>query len=89
MLSGESYAVQWISGCFPALTVTAMIGYLIALDRLIGMLDRPTLGAELWQRAGFAAAVLGATAAFLHPWQGIELAVALLVGVPGNTLRVG
>ena len=91
-LTGESYAVQWISGYFPiALTVTAMIGYLIALERLIGTLDRPTLGAERVRRAppsrrlrargaGFAAAALGATAAFLHPWQGIELAV-LTVGV--------
>ena len=80
LLSGESYAVQWISGYFPiALTVTAMIGYLIALERLMGTLDRPTLGAELLQRAGFAAAALGATAAFLHPWQGTELAV-LTVG---------
>jgi hypothetical protein len=80
-LTGESYAVQWISGDFPkALTVTAMIGYLIALERLMGTLHRPTLGAELWQPAGFAAAALGATAAFLHPWQGTELAV-LTVGV--------
>ena len=80
-LTNESYAVQWISGDFPkALTVTAMIGYLIALERLLGTLDRPTLGAELLQPAGFAAAALGATAAFLHPWQGTELAV-LTVGV--------
>ena len=80
-LTDESYAVQWISGYFPvALTVTAMIGYLIALERLMETLDRPTLGAELLQRAGFAAAALGATAAFLHPWQGTELAV-LTVGV--------
>jgi hypothetical protein len=79
-LFGESYAVQWISGSFPvALTVTAMIGYLIALERLMGTPDRPTLGGELWQRAGFAAAALGATAALLHPWQGTELAV-LTVG---------
>jgi hypothetical protein len=75
-LTGQSYAVQWISGYFPiALTVTAMIGYLIALERLMGTLDRPTLGGELLQRAGFAAAALGATAALLHPWQGIQLAV--------------
>ena len=81
VLIGESYAVRWISGYFPiALTVTAMIGYLVALERLMGTLDRPTLGAELLQRAGFAAAALGATAAFLHPWQGTELAV-LTVGV--------
>jgi hypothetical protein len=81
LLTGESYAVQWISGYFPiALTVTAMIGYLIALERLMVTLDRPTLGAELLQPAGFAAAALGATAAFLHPWQGIELAV-LTVGL--------
>jgi hypothetical protein len=80
-LTGESYAVQWISGYFPiALTVTAMIGYLIALERLMGTLDRLTLRAELLQRAGFAAAALGATAGFLHPWQGIELAV-LTVGL--------
>lgn len=80
-LTGESYAVQWISGDFPkALTVIAMIGYLIVLERLIGTHDRPTLGAELLQPAGFAAAALGATAAFLHPWQGTELAV-LTVGV--------
>jgi hypothetical protein len=80
-LTGESYAVQWISGYFPiALTVTAMIGYLIALERLMGTPDRPTLRAELLQRSGFAAAALGATAAFLHPWQGTELAV-LTVGV--------
>ena len=45
-LTGESYAIQWISGYFPTgLTVTAMIGYLIALERLMGALDRPTLGA--------------------------------------------
>lgn len=81
LLSGESFAVQWISGYFPiALTVTAMIGYLIALERLMGTLDRPTLGAEFLRRAGFAAAALGATAAFLHPWQGTELAV-LTVGL--------
>jgi hypothetical protein len=80
-LTGESYAIQWISGAFPiGLTVTAMIGYLIALERLMGALDRPTLGAEFLQPAGFAAAALGATAAFLHPWQGTELAV-LTVGV--------
>jgi hypothetical protein len=80
-LTGESYAVHWISGYFPiALTVTAMIGYLIALERLMGTLERPTLGGELLQRAGFAAAALGATAALLHPWQGTELAV-LTVGV--------
>ena len=66
---------------FPiGLTVTAMIGYLIALERLMGTRRRPTLGAELLQPAGFAAAALGATAALLHPWQGIELAV-LTVGV--------
>ena len=53
-LTDESYAVQWISGYFPvALTVTAMIGYLIALERLMETLDRPTLGAELLQRGGF------------------------------------
>ena len=70
-LTGESYAVQWISGYFPiALTVTAMIGYLIALERLMGTLDRPTLGAELLQRAGFAAAALGATAALPAPLAG-------------------
>lgn len=80
-LNGESYAVQWISGYFPiALTVTAMIGYLIVLERLLGTLDRPTVGGELLQRAGFAAAALGATAALLHPWQGTELAI-LTVGV--------
>jgi hypothetical protein len=90
-LTGESYAVEWISGYFPiALTVTAMIGYVIALERLMGTLRRPTLGAELLLRAppagrlrargaGFAAAAFGATAAFLHPWQGAELAV-LTVG---------
>ena len=81
LLTGESYAVQWISGYFPiALTVTAMIGYLIALERLMGTPDRPTLGAELFQPAGLAAAALGSTAAFLHPWQGTELAV-LTVGL--------
>ena len=81
-LSGESYAVQWISGYFPvALTVAAMIGYVIALERLMGERDRPTLGAELLQRTGFAAAALGATATLLHPWQGIELAV-LTAGLP-------
>jgi hypothetical protein len=75
-LTGESYAVQWINGDFPiALTVTAMIGYLIALERLMATPDQPTLGAELTRRASFAAAALGATAALLHPWQGIELAV--------------
>ncbi len=85
-LTGQSYAVEWISGDFPkALTVTAMIGYLIALERLMATLDRatldrPTLGAELVQPAGFAAAALGATAAFLHPWQGTEL-VVLTVGL--------
>ncbi len=79
-LTNESYAAQWISGHFPtALTVTAMMGYVIALERLMGTPDRPTLGAELLQRAGFATAALGATAAFLHPWQGAELAV-LTVG---------
>jgi len=81
LLTGESYAVQWISGYFPiALTVTAMIGYLIAVEQLMGTLDRPTLGAELFQPAGLAAAALGSTAAFLHPWQGTELAV-LTVGL--------
>jgi len=80
-LSGESYAVQWISGYFPiALTVTAMIGYLIVLERLLGTRDRPTVGAELFQRTGVVAAALGATAALLHPWQGTELAI-LTVGV--------
>jgi len=80
-LNGESYAVQWISGYFPiALTVTAMIGYLIALERLLGTHDRPAVGGELLPRAGFAAAALGATAALLHPWQGTELAI-LTVGV--------
>jgi hypothetical protein len=80
-LNGESYAVQWISGYFPiALTVTAMIGYLIVLERLLGTRDRPTVGAELLQRTGVVAAALGATAALLHPWQGIELAI-LTVGV--------
>ena len=79
-LTSQSFAVQWISGDFPkALTVTAMIGYVIALERLIGTPGRPTLRAELLQPAGFAAAALGATAAFLHPWQGTELAV-LTVG---------
>ena len=81
LLTGESYAANWISGYFPiALTVTAMIGYLIAVERLMGTLDRRTLGAELFQPAGLAAAALGATAAFLHPWQGAELAV-LTVGL--------
>jgi hypothetical protein len=81
LLTGESYAVQWISGYFPiALTVAAMIGYLIAVEQLMGTPDRPTLGAELFLPAGFAAAALGATAALLHPWQGIELAV-VTVGV--------
>ena len=81
LLTGESYAVQWISGYFPiGLTVTAMIGYVIVVERLIGTLDRPTLGAELFQPAGVAAAALGATAALLHPWQGTELAV-LTVGL--------
>jgi hypothetical protein len=79
-LTEESYAVQWI-GKFPiALTVTAMIGYLIALERLMGTFDQPTFRAELLPRAGFAAAALGATAAFLHPWQGAELAV-LTIGL--------
>lgn len=81
LLTGESYAVRWISGYFPiALTFTAMIGYLIALERLMGTRDRPTLGAEVLQPAGLAAAALGATAALLHPWQGTELAV-VTVGV--------
>jgi hypothetical protein len=81
LLTGESYAVQWISGYFPiAFTVTAMIGYLIAVEQLMGALDPPSLGAELFQPAGLAAAALGATAAFLHPWQGIELAM-LTVGL--------
>ncbi len=81
LLTGESYAVQWISGYFPiALTVTAMIGYLIAVEQLMDTLDRPTLGAELFQPAGLAAAALGSTAAFLHPWQGTELGV-LTVGL--------
>ncbi len=81
LLTHSGYAVEWISGYFPkALAVTAMIGYLIALERLMVTLDRPTLGAELLQPAGFAAAALGATAAFLHPWQGIELAI-LTVGL--------
>ena len=81
LLTGESYAVQWISGYFPiALTVTAMIGYLIAVEQLMSTLDRPTLGAELLQPAGLAAAALGATAGFLHPWQGAELA-GLTVGL--------
>lgn len=81
LLTGESYAVEWISGDFPiALTVTAMIGYLIAVERLMGTLDRSSLPAELFQPAGFAAAALGSTAAFLHPWQGIELAI-LTVGL--------
>jgi hypothetical protein len=81
LLTGESYAVQWVSGYFPiALTVTAMIGYLIAVEQLMGTPDRPTLGAELFQPAGLAAAALGTTAAFLHPWQGIEL-VVLTVGL--------
>ena len=80
-LTNESYAVQWISGHFPtALTVTAMIGYVIALERLKATNDRPTLRAELFQPAGLAAAALGSTAAFLHPWQGAELAV-LTVGL--------
>src|SRR5437763_4323537 len=43
-------------------------------------LDRPALGAHLLRPASFAAAALGATAAFLHPWQGTELAV-LTVGL--------
>jgi hypothetical protein len=81
LLTGESYAVQWISGYFPiALTITAMIGYLIAVEQLMRTPDRPTLGAELFQPAGLAAAGLGGTAAFLHPWQGTELAV-LTVGL--------
>ncbi len=81
LLTGESYAVQWISGYFPvALTVSAMIGYLMMVDRMMGTLDRPTLGAELFRPAGLAAAALGATAAFLHPWQGAELAI-LTVGL--------
>ena len=80
-LNGESYAVEWISGYFPiALTVTAMIGYLIALERLMGTLDRPTLSGELLRRAGFEAVALGATAALLHPWQGTELAVLTVGG---------
>jgi hypothetical protein len=80
-LTDDSYAVHWISGYFPiALTVTAMIGYLIAIERLMGTRRRPTLGAELLQPAGLAATALGATAAFLHPWQGTELAV-LTVGL--------
>jgi hypothetical protein len=81
LLTGEGYAVQWISGYFPiALTVTAMIGYLIAVEQLMSTLERPTLGAELFQPAGLAAAAFGLTAAFLHPWQGAELAV-LTVGL--------
>ena len=91
-LTGESYAVQWISGYFPiAFTVTAMIGYLIALERLMATLDRPTPRPRRGQRglssrrfrahgAVFAAAAFGATAAFLHPWQGIELAIVTVGG---------
>jgi hypothetical protein len=80
-LVDESYGVQWISGYFPvALTITAMMGYLIALERLMRTRDRPRLGTELLQPAGFAAATLGATAALLHPWQGAELAI-VTVGV--------
>ena len=80
-LTGESYAIQWISGDFLiGLTVTAMIGYLMALERLMGARDRTTLGAELLRPAGFAAAAFGATAALLHPWQGAELAI-MTVGV--------
>jgi hypothetical protein len=80
-LTGESYAIQWISGDFPVgLTVAAMIGYLMALERLLEARDRPTLGAEFVQPAGVAAVALGATAAFLHPWQGTELAI-LTIGV--------
>ena len=76
LLTDQSYAAQWVSGYFPiALTVTAMIGYLIAVERLMGTQDQPTLGAELFQPAGLVAAALGATAAFLHPWQGTELVV--------------
>ena len=80
-LFDESYAVGWISGHFPtALAVTAMIGYLMVLERLLGKLDRPRVVGEPFQRTGFAAAALGATAAFLHPWQGTELAI-MTVGV--------
>ena len=44
LLTGESYAVQWISGYFPiAFTVTAMIGYLIAVEQLMGaLIHRPS-----------------------------------------------
>lgn len=70
--------VQWISGYFPiALTITAMIGYVIALERLMGMLDRPTVGGELLHRAGFAAAALGATADPLRQQRGLARPVRL------------
>ena len=80
-LTGESYAIQWISGDFLiGFSVAAMIGYLIALERLMEAREEPTLRAELLRPAGFAAAAIGATAALLHPWQGAELAV-MTVGV--------
>ena len=81
LLTSDTFAVRWTSGYFPiALAVTAMIGYLIVVEQLMGTPERPNLRAELFQRAGLVAAALGATAAFLHPWQGTELAV-LTVGV--------
>jgi hypothetical protein len=76
LLTHSGYAVEWISGYFPkALTVTAMMGYLIVLERLLAVPDRPAPAGELVSRGGAAAAALGATAAFLHPWQGVELAI--------------
>ena len=73
LLTLEGVGTTWVGGDFPmGLTIAAMVIYVLLLGRA-GSSERSWR--ELWLLGG-----LGAIVAWLHPWQGAELA-AMTVGL--------